>query len=85
MQVNNLGACGGGSGEGGGAGGGSSGCQTLDAKLLANDIARQTRVPHELQAQMQLLMGNFTGNNCDVNEITRARVWSAAGSPAGDW
>ena len=48
MQVNNLGACGGGSGEGGGAGGGSSGCQTLDAKLLANDIARQTRVPHEL-------------------------------------
>jgi len=33
MQVNNLGALGGGSGEGGGAGGGSSGCQTLDAKL----------------------------------------------------
>ena len=45
MQVINLGACGGGSGTGGGTGG-----EALGAKLLAHDIARQTRVLHELPA-----------------------------------
>ena len=58
----------------------------LGAKLLANDVARQTRVPTELPSGASaVLMGNFTGNNCDVNEITRARLSSAAGAPAGDW
>ena len=47
----------------------------LGAKLLAHDIARQTRVLHELPAQVKLVTGNFTGNNCDENEIIRARVW----------
>ena len=33
--------------------------EALGAKLLAHDIARQTRVRHELPAQEQLLMGNL--------------------------
>ncbi len=73
MQVNNLGACGGGTGAGGGTGGGSSG-----GYPFSPDIVEQTRVPHELPAQVQLQRGSFTGNNCDVNEINRARLSSAA-------
>ena len=38
--------------------------EALGAKLLANDIVKKTRVQHELPAQEQLLMGNFTGYNC---------------------
>ena len=59
MQVNNLGACGGGTGAGGGTGGGSSG-----GYPFSPDIARKTRVPHELPAQVQLQRGNFNGSNC---------------------
>ena len=38
--------------------------EALGAKLLANDIVGQTRIQHEIQLHGQLLMGNFTGNNC---------------------
>ena len=74
MQVINLGGAGGGSGAGGGTGGGSCGCYPFP-----HDIARQTRVPQKLPAgYARSLKGNFTGNNCDVNEITRARLSLAA-------
>ena len=74
MQVINLGGAGGGSGAGGGTGGGSCGCYPFSP-----DIARQTRVPQKLPAgYARSLKENFTGNNCDVNEITRARLSLAA-------